>query len=267
MSREPEAVLARAAKLPTARHRAILIVGLLLLFAVVWQAAVVLFAIPKWLLPAPSDIGLALWANRAAFLHHMLVTLGEVLIGLGVGVALGLVLAVLMNLSPVLHNALYVPVLATQTTPIVAIAPILIIWFGVGLLPKIIIIAIFSFFPVLVNTLAGLQATSRQMVQLMESVAASQWQIYRYIRIPMAFPHIFAGFRLAAAASVVGAIVVEWVSSSAGLGYLLILYQARLNVDKAFATLVILMLLGVAVFAATAFLERRFSWSKRLGIE
>src|SRR5262249_22476558 len=104
-------------------------------------------------------------------------------------------------------------------------------------------------------------------VQLMNSVAASDWQIYRYIRIPMALPHLFAGLRLAAAASVVGAIVVEWVSSTAGLGYLLILYQSRLNVNKAFATLIILMLLGVGVFAIFAWIARRFSWQKRLGIE
>jgi len=180
---------------------------------------------------------------------------------------LGFALAILMSWSPMLNNALYAPILATQTTPIVAIAPILIIWFGVGLAPKVIIIAIFSFFPVLVNTLAGLQATSLQMIQLLNSVAASNWQIYRYVRIPMALPHVFAGLRLAAAASVVGAIVVEWVSSTAGLGYLLILYQARLNISKAFATLFILMLLGIAVFAFFAWLERRFSWQRRLGIE
>jgi NitT/TauT family transport system permease protein len=209
----------------------------------------------------------ALWETRETLAEHTLITLGEILVGLVVGVALGLALAILMSWSPLLHNALYAPILATQTTPIVAVAPILIIWFGVGLLPKVIIVAIFSFFPVLVNALAGLNATSRQMVQLMNSVAASGWQIYRYVRIPMAMPHVFAGLRLAAAASVVGAIVVEWVSSTAGLGYLLILYQSRLNIDKAFATLVILMLLGVAVFTVFALLERRFSWQKRLGIE
>ncbi|MGE3968643.1 MAG: ABC transporter permease [Dongiaceae bacterium] len=240
---------------------------LLVMLLVSWQAGVVLFDVPGYLLPSPLEIAQALWNNHTTFAEHTLVTLGEVLIGLGVGILLGLALAVLMSWSPLLNNALYAPVLATQTTPIVAIAPILIIWFGVGLTPKVIIIAIFSFFPVLVNTLSGLQATSRQMVQLMKSVAASDWQIYRYVRIPMALPHVFAGLRLAAAAAVVGAIVVEWVSSTAGLGYLLILYQSRLNIDEAFATLVILMLLGVTVFALFAWLERRFSWQKRLGIE
>jgi ABC-type nitrate/sulfonate/bicarbonate transport system permease component len=240
---------------------------LLALMAALWQLGVTAFQVPEYLLPSPLAVAVALWQTRAAFADHTLVTLIEVLIGLAAGTALGLALAILMSWSPMLNNALYAPILATQTTPVVAIAPILIIWFGVGILPKVIIIAIFSFFPVLVNTLAGLSATSQQMVQLMNSVAATDWQIYRYIRIPMAFPHLFAGLRLAAAASVVGAIVVEWVSSTAGLGYLLILYQSRLNVSKAFATLIILMLVGVGVFAIFAWIERRFSWQKRLGIE
>jgi len=240
---------------------------LLAALIVAWQVGVMLFEVPTYLLPSPVEAAAELWNTRGTFAEHTLITLLEVILGLAVGVALGLGLALLMSWSPLLHNALYAPILATQTTPIVAIAPILIIWFGVGLAPKIIIIAIFSFFPVLVNTLAGLQATSRQMVQLMNSVAASPWQIYRYIRIPMALPHVFAGLRLAAAASVVGAIVVEWVSSTAGLGYLLILYQSRLNVAKAFATLFILMLLGIAVFAFFAWIERRFSWQKRLGVD
>jgi NitT/TauT family transport system permease protein len=118
-----------------------------------------------------------------------------------------------------------------------------------------------------VNTLSGLQATGRQMISLMDTVAASQWQIYRYVRIPMALPHVFAGVRLAAAASVVGAIVVEWVSSTAGLGYLLILFQSRLNVSKAFATLIVLLLLGLLIFSLFAWIDRRFSWQRRLGIE
>jgi NitT/TauT family transport system permease protein len=241
--------------------------ALLTLMVGLWQLGVTAFQVPEYLLPTPLAVARALWQTRATFAEHALTTLMEVLIGLAAGGALGLALAILMSWSPMLNNALYAPILATQTTPVVAIAPILIIWFGVGILPKVIIIAIFSFFPVLVNTLAGLSATSQQMVQLMNSVAASDWQIYRYIRIPMALPHLFAGLRLAAAASVVGAIVVEWVSSIAGLGYLLILYQSRLNVSKAFATLIILMLLGVGVFAIFAWIERRFSWQKRLGIE
>jgi NitT/TauT family transport system permease protein len=249
------------------RERILGIVGLLILLFVGWQLIVVVFEMPGYLLPAPVDVAYALWKTRTIFLQHTLVTVGEILVGYGTGITLGVTLAMLMNRSDVLQNALFIPIVATQTTPVIAIAPILIIWFGVGLLPKVIIITIFSFFPVLVNTLAGLQATGRQMVQLLESVAASEWQVYRYIRIPMALPHIFAGLRLAAASSVIGAVVVEWVASTAGLGYLLILFQSRLNVDRAFATLFILMSLGLIVFTITTLVEHRFSWSKRLGIE
>lgn len=241
----------------------ILVAGLVAL----WQIVVVALALPPYLLPSPVAVGHALVTDWRIFAFHTATTLGEVVLGLVVGIALGLGLAIVMNQSAALERALYVPILATQTTPVVAIAPILIVWLGVGLLPKVIIIAVFSFFPVLVNTTTGLQATGRQMVTLLDSVGATQWQIYRTVRIPMALPHVFAGVRLAAAASVVGAIVIEWVASSAGLGYLLILYQSRLNMDKAFATLVLLLVLGLGIFALFAALERHFSWQKRLGVE
>lgn len=252
------------------KHRvrnAIGVVLVLALLVVIWHAGVIVLRTPSYLLPSPVEVAQAFWHSRALLLEHTLVTLTEVALGLAAGVILGLATAVVMNQSAVLGKALYVPILATQTTPVVAIAPILIVWFGVGIVPKVLIIAIFSFFPVLVNTLTGLQATGRQMINLMDSVAASQWQIYRYVRIPMALPYVFSGIRLAAAASVVGAIVVEWVSSTAGLGYLLILFQARLNVAKAFATLFVLLFLGLAIFALFAWLDRRFSWQRRLGIE
>ncbi|WP_161140796.1 ABC transporter permease subunit [Propylenella binzhouense] len=248
-------------------RQAVAIAGFIALLVVLWQSVIWVFGVPGYLLPTPGEVGAALVGQRDTFLQHAAVTMTEVVLGLGAGALLGLALAVVMDQSPVLNKALYVPILATQTTPIVAITPILIIWFGVGLAPKLMIIAIFSFFPVLVNTLAGLQATGRQMLLLLDSVAASPWQVYRYVRIPMALPHVFAGLRLAAAASVVGAIVVEWVSSTAGLGYLLILYQSRLNVSKAFATLVVLLVLGLLVFAFFAWIERRFSWQKRLGMD
>jgi NitT/TauT family transport system permease protein len=239
----------------------------LVLLVALWQLVVVALDVPAYLLPPPLDVANAFVDSWRILLENLLVTLEEIVLGLGAGVLLGLATAVLMHQSAVLGKALYVPILATQTTPVVAVAPILIVWFGVGILPKVMIIAIFSFFPVLVNTLSGLQATGRQMIHLMETVAASQWQIYRHVRIPMALPHVFAGIRLAAAASVVGAIVVEWVSSTAGLGYLLILFQSRLNVSKAFATLIVLLLLGLLIFSLFAWIDRRFSWQRRLGIE
>ncbi|MCC6195810.1 MAG: ABC transporter permease [Burkholderiales bacterium] len=231
-----------------------------------WQLLSNHFAIPVYLLPAPIDIGKSLVADYPIYFKHTLATLLEIAIGFSTGVTTGVLLAIAMSRSEAIANALHVPILATQAMPTIAIAPILIIWFGVGLAPKVIVITIFSFFPVLVNTLTGLQATGDQMIKLMRSVAATDWQIYRHIRIPMALPHFFAGVRLAAAASVIGAVVVEWVSSDKGLGYLLILHESRLNTDKAFATLVILIALSITIFALTAVAERRLSWTKRLGL-
>ena len=175
-----------------------------------------------------------------------------------------MLIAVTMALAPAIRTAIYPLVIASQTTPKIAIAPLLIVWFGLGLLPKVLIVALLTFFPVLINTLAGIDGTDRGHLDLLKSVNATRWQTYRQVRLPAAIPYVFAGLKLALTISVIGAIVSEWVSANAGLGYLLLFYNAGLRTTELFAVLLFLVLSASLAFGVLLFLERMLSWEARI---
>ncbi|HEY0187757.1 MAG TPA: ABC transporter permease [Cellulomonas sp.] len=246
------------------RMRAVLppllsIVGLL----VIWQTAVVLLDVPKFILPAPTAIAQALVDERDVIGRNVGVTLLELALGYGLGVGAGLLLAIVMNFARPLKSALYPLLVASQTIPKVAIAPLFVLWFGVGLLPKVLIIALLAFFPVLINTISGLDATDRGHIELFASVNSSRWDLYRHVKIPAAVPHLFAGLKLALTVSVIGAVIAEFVASSSGLGYLLLAYNSSLRTTELFATLVVLIVISGLAFVAIVLLERLVSWQAR----
>jgi NitT/TauT family transport system permease protein len=173
-------------------------------------------------------------------------------------------IAILMAISPVIRAAMYPIVIASQTTPKIAIAPLLIVWFGLGLLPKVMMVALLAFFPVLINTLAGIDNTDRGHLELLRSVNATRWQTYRQVRLPAAIPYVFAGLKLALTVSVIGAIVSEWVSANAGLGYLLLFFNAGLRTTELFAVLLFLVLAASIAFGILLLIEKTFSWESRL---
>jgi NitT/TauT family transport system permease protein len=161
------------------------------------------------------------------------------------------------------RRSVYPFVIGSQTIPKIAIAPLVIIWFGVGLTPKIFFVALLSFFPVLINTMTGFASTDRRHLDLMHSVNASSRQVYWHISFPTAVPHIFAGLKLGITVSVIGAIVGEFVASTSGLGYLLLYYTQFLDMVATFAVLVVLMLLGVACFGTVQVIEALLSWDAK----
>lgn len=229
-----------------------------------WELGVRIFAIPPLILPRPLQVLEALWADADRLLGHTWVTTYEIASGFLAGAVLGIGTALLMTQFPALRSAIYPLIIASQTTPKIAIAPLLIIWFGVGIYPKILTVALLAFFPVLINTIAGIESTDEGHVNLMRSVYASETQIYRHIRLPTAIPYVFAGLKLGVTVSVIGAIVAEWVASTRGLGYLLLFYTQYLDMVRTFAVLIVLMALGVGFFAATALAERLLSWERHV---
>jgi ABC-type nitrate/sulfonate/bicarbonate transport system permease component len=230
-----------------------------------WELVVWLGDIKPFILPPPSAVAVTFVEEWPTLMDNSKITLLEIGLGFGLGVIVGLVLAVIMALMPVVRAALYPLVLATQTTPKIAIAPLFIIWFGVGLLPKLLIIALLVFFPVLINTLVGIQSVDKSQLALMRSVDSSQWQIYRHVRMPSAVPHIFASLKLGLTVAIIGAIVAEWVAANEGLGYLLIFYNSTLRTTELFAVLLMLVLIASLAFVAISLLERALSWEARLG--
>ena len=230
---------------------------------VIWQFAVMVFDVPRFILPPPTEIVEALLAERDIIGKNVGVTLLELVLGYGLGVGTGLALAIFMNFAPPIKTALYPLVIASQTIPKVAIAPLFVLWFGVDLMPKVLIIALLAFFPVLINTVSGLDSTDRGHVELFPSVNSSKRDLYRHVKIPAAVPHLFAGLKLALTVSVIGAVIAEFVASNAGLGYLLLSYNASLKTAELFATLVVLIVISGLSFLAIVTIERLVSWQAR----
>jgi len=210
-----------------------------------------------FLVPSPSQIASTLWSDRSLLADNAWVTLREVLLGFGLALACGLAFALVLHLSETLRRAFYPLVVASQTIPIIAVAPILVVWFGFGIGPKLAIIALICFFPITVNTLDGLRSVDPDAVKMMRSLDAGRWAIVRRVEAPTALPYAFSGAKIAAAVAVIGAVFGEWAGSTSGLGYLMQIDNARLDAPRLWASVVLLSLIAVALFAALSLLERK----------
>ncbi|NPC58555.1 ABC transporter permease [Caenimonas soli] len=224
-----------------------------------WEASIRILDVSKIVVPAPSAVMVALWdgISSGEILKHFSVTFYEVIAGFVAGALLGFGLGVLVAQFPLAERALYPYIIAFQTIPKVAIAPIIVIWFGYGISSKVVITATIAFFPVLANTIAGLQAVPREQLELMVAFTASRWQVFRMVRFPQSLPFVFVGLDVAIVLSVIGAIVGEFVGSHAGLGYLILQAQFNLDMAMVFAQLIVLSLLGIGLHLCMRAIQRR----------
>lgn len=222
---------------------------------VAWQAYVELFDIRDVILPPPTDVFSTLVDRWPSLRPELWATFVEAALGFLLAAVVGLLLAIAITSSRMLRAALYPLIVTSQAVPVIAIAPLLITWFGFGPTSKILVSALIAFFPMVVSSAAGLASLSSEVVNLMRSFPASRAQIFLRARLPNALPQIFAGLKVAAVLSVVGAVVGEWVGADEGLGYLIVRANASLAIDLVFAAIVLLALLGIAFFAAVALVE------------
>jgi putative hydroxymethylpyrimidine transport system permease protein len=216
-----------------------------------------LLGLEDFLVPSPSQIATTLWEDRSLIADNARVTLQEVVLGFALAVAIGLVLALALHLSQTLRRAVYPLLVASQTVPVIVVAPILVIWFGYGLGPKLGIIALICFFPITVNTLDGLRSVDPEAIKMMRTLDASRWQILRRVEAPSALPFAFSGAKIAVAVAVIGAVFGEWSGASQGLGYLLLLDNNLLETSRMFASVLVLSAMAIALFALLALAERR----------
>ncbi len=241
-------------------------VAIVLILVGLWQVAasydVIASAlhIEPFLVPSPSDIARSLWTDRSLLADNGWVTLQEVLAGFAVSVAAGAGFALVLHLSPTLRRAFYPLLVASQTVPIVVVAPILVVWLGFGIGPKLAIIALICFFPITVNTLDGLRSTDPDLVKMMRTLDASRWRTLLGVEAPTALPHFFSGAKIAVAVAVIGAVFGEWAGSSSGLGHLIQQASAQLQTARTFAAVVVLSVLAIVLFGLLALLERRVAW-------
>jgi NitT/TauT family transport system permease protein len=233
--------------------------ALLVILLLLWEILVRALEVPAIVLPPPSAVVIALWDGivSGTFTRHFMVTFTEILTGFAAGASLGIALGVLLGQSSFLERVLYPYVIAFQTVPKVAIAPIIVIWFGYGLASKIIITATIAFFPLLANTIVGLKSAPRDQIDMLRAYTASNWQVFRMTRLPHALPFIFAGLDVAITLSVIGAIVGEFVGAKSGLGYLILQKNFAFDMAGVFAILIVLSLIGVGLHLVVTAIQRR----------
>ncbi|QEC50158.1 ABC transporter permease [Baekduia soli] len=229
-----------------------------------WEAYARLGSVDAFILPAPTQVAQALWDDRGLLWDNLLVTGQEVVLGLALALAAGIVLAVALHLSGRLRRAVYPLLVGTQAIPIVTIAPLLAAWFGYGLLPKLVVVALVCFFPIVVTTLDGLASVDPEQHKLMRTLGASRVQAFRWVEAPAALPAALSGAKIAVAVGGIAAVFAEYTGSERGLGHLLLQSIPQLETPRAWATVVVLAALAVFCFALLALAERRLApWAHR----
>ena len=247
------------------KRRGWLILISILLLILIWQGLVWIFRFPAFILPAPLDVLLRFGSalSDGSLLRNAAFTLLEVLLGLIIGCALAILLGYFLGKSRLLEKVIAPFLVASQAIPVVAIAPLLVIWFGPGMLSKVLICSLIVFFPVLVNTVVGLRGVSDHLRDLMRSMRATRVQMLRYLEIPGAMPIFLGGLRIGATLSVIGAVVGEFVGSDRGLGFLINIGRGQYDTALVFVAILTLILMALALYGAVLFLEHSLlKWQK-----
>jgi ABC-type nitrate/sulfonate/bicarbonate transport system permease component len=230
--------------------------GAALLVLVGWQLYTLASGVRESTLPPPTQVFAALYGDRQLLADSAWVTISEILAGYAAAILLGVGLAAVVHTSPVVERAIYPWLVASQTVPVPAIAPVIVLWTGFDLRPKVILIALVCFFPIAVNTVDGLKAAEPELLDLLRTLGASRWQRFRLGQLPASLPFVFSGLKVAAALSVIGAVFAEWVGSSSGLGYQVLVLNNQTATSDMFAAIVVLSAIGVCLFLLVGLVER-----------
>ncbi len=235
------------------------LLGLLLL----WEAACWAFSLPAFVLPSPSAILTATWKlDPRIWAEHIFATLRVTLLGYGLSILIGIPLAIALASSRLLSRTLYPLLVIVQSTPIVAVAPIIVVVMGAGDLPRVFITFLIAFFPIVVSTVTGLLATPPELIELSRSLGASRIREFRNIRLPYAIPHLFSALRISITLAVIGAVVAEFVAADKGLGYFINFSTSMFQVPQAFAALMMLVIISLGLFQLVGLVQRLlFTWS------
>ena len=224
----------------------------------VWQLLSSLHIVPKFLLPSPYDVAAAFCRDFKLILYHTGYTLSETVYGLLIGAAFGFVLALLMDRFAVVKKALYPPIIVSQTIPTVAVAPLLVLWMGYNMLPKITLVAMTTFFPVTVSLIDGFLSADTDGIKLLKAMGANGVQLYRHVKLPYALPYFLAGLRISVTYAVIGAVVAEWLGGFYGLGVYMTRARKSYSFDKMFAVIFFISALSLTAMSALAFAEKKF---------
>ncbi len=231
-------------------------VSAILVILFVWQLVCSLGLVDSFMLPSPIQVVKAFVGEFPALMEHSVVTLTEAFLGLLFGIALGFVMAVLMDRFEAVYKAFYPLIVLTQTIPTVAIAPLLVLWFGYEMLPKVILVVITTFFPIAVGLLNGFQSVDADSVNLLRAMGAGQWQIFKVIKLPGAMSQFFAGLRISASYAVVGAVISEWLGGFSGLGVYMTRVKKAYSFDKMFAVIFLISIISLLLMKGVDLLQK-----------
>ena len=230
-----------------------------------WEAAVRYWQIEAFILPGPIAIAHELVEGIAAgyFTSHTWVTATEMVLGFLIGAGLGLIIGAVVSQFPLVEKTFFAYLVGLQTVPKLAIAPLIVVWFGFGIESKVFIAALIVFFPVVINVIEGFQSTDRRQLDMLRAMGATRWQQFRMVKVPNALPYIFVGFNIGVVMSILGAVVGEFVGAQEGLGYLILQYNYQLKIARVFAILIILAAMGITLHTIVKILHRRIVfWRK-----
>lgn len=238
---------------------ALVLLGLLACWQIAasWGVIADALMLEDFLVASPAQIAETLWHDRGLLAENARTTLAEVLIGFACALTAGFLAAIALHLSGLLRRSFYPLIVASQTIPILVIAPILVAWFGFGIGPKLVIIALICFFPITVNTLDGLRAADPEAVRMMRTLNADRQTILRRVELPGALPGLFSGAKIAVAVAVIGAVFGEWAGSSSGLGHLILQDNAQLETARMFAAVTVLAVIAGILFGLVSLIEKR----------
>lgn len=237
----------------------------LALLLVVWELVVRTGLVPSFLLPAPTQVLATFVEDAPVLAGHAATTLAEAAIGLAVGVAVGFVVAVLMDCFELVNLALDPLVTVSQTIPTIAVAPLLVLWFGYGLAPKVVLIVLTTFFPVAVSLVSGFRSVDPDMIDLMRTMNATDLQVFMQVKLPAATEQLFSGLRISATYAIVGAVISEWLGGFSGLGVYMTRVRKSFNYDSMFAVIILISALSLVLMKAVDVLERICMPWKRAG--
>ncbi len=232
--------------------------SLLVLIILLWQFASSRAIIAFWIIPSPQAVLKVFRENSDLIWHHLKPTLFAALLGLMISIVIGSLTAIMMDVSKLFRQIIYPYLVVSQTVPIIAVAPIIIIWFGYGISAKVFTVILVCFFPIALGLFEGFQQVSMEQIRLMKALGASGWKCFRYLKLPASLPGFFTGLKLAATYSVMGAVIGEWLGGSAGLGIYMTRATKSFHTAHVFAVILVIIAVSMGLFGIVAALDRVF---------
>lgn len=236
----------------------------ILILLIIWEFIVNVGGIEKYILPAPTDVIKVLIKDFRTMIPHISATLYEGMVGFLIAIVLSIILAVIMDMVPLIKRTLYPVLVISQTIPTVALAPLFIIWFGFGALPKIIVVVIVCFFPIVISIVDGLEGVDKDLINHFKLMGASKLNVFLHLKLPYGMINFFSGMRIAATYSIMGAVIGEWLGGDKGLGVYMTRARSAYALDKMFASIVIIVAISMGIFLLVSFMEKVFTpWNDK----